>query len=101
MNILYVIGCKNIHTVLLKLYQGFFSGGTRTLKHFVNLTEESKNSKKKFLSQTESTPKYFFFFGKKALNYIISFTRTYCTKSYVKILHNFMKKNIWILLAKF
>jgi hypothetical protein len=40
----------------------FFLGGrrgTRTLKHFVNLTGESKNFKKMFLSQTESTPKHF------------------------------------------
>jgi hypothetical protein len=37
----------------------------RTLKHFVNLTGESKNFKNIFLSQTESTPKHFF--GKKAL----------------------------------
>jgi hypothetical protein len=42
----------------------FFLGGrrgTRTPKHFVNITGESKNFKMViFLSQTASTPKHFF-----------------------------------------
>jgi len=51
MNIFYVIGCKNIHTVLLKLYKQFY------------------------------------------MNILYEIER--------KIVHTFMKKNIWILLANF
>jgi hypothetical protein len=51
--------------IVVFVSRAFFLGGgggcrgTCTLKYFVNLTGESKNLKKMF-SQTESTPKHFF-----------------------------------------